>query len=156
MIAIIDERYAFLASEEKWNKKSELLQLALTSRPKAYDIDKDRLCNIYGVDILTIALLGDSPLSSPLAKNFDGALEGAWRLLNKLWGLRLKAFSYEKQSIEENILTMDYHKQIAKIHSLTNNIEKNFNNNIYWEILSILYKFAPNFCDEVQEYLRKK
>ncbi len=146
----IDERYAYLAVEEKYGQVSPLLDVAIKSRPVAdFVFDKDYFVKTYGYDILTIAILSDSPLSSPLAKNFEGTLDGAWRLLNKLWAMRLNATNCDSISLAFDDNIKSYHKVIANIHINTQSIVEAFDNQKYHSILKDLYSFAPNFVTEI-------
>ncbi len=150
----IDERYAFLASEEKHKQISLWFDKAIKTRPNIEKIDIDRLIKIYGYDILTFALLGDSPLKNPLADNFDGALDGAWRTINKIWAFRLFVKNYKnvkKVEIENN---KPIHKIIAEIHSINIKLYNEFDEEKYFYMISLISEITPNFALELNDFLK--
>jgi hypothetical protein len=99
------ERYNILATEERWQLSvvpgripyayDALLRFAIMARlPAATPLvapvtnapDWAPLLDSYGHDALRLCLLSDTPLSQPLPWN-DGALDGAWRFIHRLWNV---------------------------------------------------------------------
>ncbi len=149
----IDERYHFLASEEKHKLISAYFKLALKERPNGKDLDIDYMLGVYGYDILTMALLSDSPLSHPIPESFEGTLVGVWRLLNKIWEMRLSAKKTLGCLEKHDTFDENPHKRIADIHSLVKKLGKNFDENEYLGLLELLFPIAPNLVNEIESFL---
>ncbi len=158
----IDERYHFLAAEEKWGLVSDWFSAAFSVRPNAKKLDKDRYLSVYGYDIITLAMLSDSPLNHPLSNNFDETLIGVWRFLNKIWIMRL---SYDCDNIvlpeielndgfEYYIKTEQLNKIVAAIHTKAKLLAKSFNDTDFLELLSLMKYFVPNFVEDVIFFLK--
>ena len=146
----IDERYAFLAVEDKHALVSALLAFALSLRPNIKDFPVERYKSVYGYDILTLALLSDSPLTSPLTRNFEGVLTGCWRFVNRIWALKNK---YTKDIIltplSPEILNNNYHKWISQLHTEAKILEHDFSQQGFSNLLASLSQIAPNLVEEI-------
>lgn len=106
------------------------------SKSKKNVVDPDPMFDTYGADAVRWFMLGDSPPERDLEWS-EAGIEGTWRFGNRLWRLFNaehsgagddaaldRAVAQATAGIAEDIEALQFNKAVAKVHSLTNTVEK--------------------------------
>jgi leucyl-tRNA synthetase len=106
------------------------------SKSKKNVVDPEPMFDTYGADAVRWFMLGDSPPERDLEWS-EAGIEGTWRFGNRLWRLFTterggagddaaldRAVAQATAGIAEDIEALQFNKAVAKIHTLTNTVEK--------------------------------
>jgi leucyl-tRNA synthetase len=106
------------------------------SKSKKNVVDPEPMFDTYGADAVRWFMLGDSPPERDLEWS-EAGIEGTWRFTSRLWRLFTasrtggsadialdRAVAQATAGIAEDIEALQFNKAVAKIHTLTNTVEK--------------------------------
>ncbi|HTI31597.1 MAG TPA: leucine--tRNA ligase [Sphingomonas sp.] len=106
------------------------------SKSKKNVVDPEPMFDTYGADAVRWFMLGDSPPERDLEWS-EAGIEGTWRFGNRLWRLFTierggtgadpvldRAVAQATAGIAEDIEALQFNKAVAKVHTLTNTVEK--------------------------------
>ena len=172
----IDEPFDRLLTQGMVLKDGEVM-----SKSKGNIVDPGSVIDRYGADTLRLFILFAAPPEDQLEWN-DGAIDGSWRFLNRIYLAVEKRFqkvdaSIDLKSFDEKDKTL-YREMHAAIKKVTNDFSKDLKFNtaisqmmilanetmkekkipkeVMEKLVLILAPFAPHMCEELWEMLGHK